>query len=192
MPCWVNKFGELCVIRSVILVEYLKQSIFRIVLDATLSHHASFTWRSILSSIALVKEGLIQRIGNGNRISVWGDIWIPRDGCCKPFTPNLYGLGDIFASNFPLPNGQGWDLNALGFVFWEDDIKDILRIPVGCPTATDIRIWFFTENCYYSVQTRYYVARNVKHKQAVNNFSSSSDILNKKDCVVCLECKGSK
>lgn len=79
---------------------------------------------------------------------MWGDDWIPRESCRKPITPHLYELGDILVSNFLLPHGRGWDVAALRFVFWEDDIDAITRIPVSSSSPTDVRRWFYTRNGY--------------------------------------------
>ncbi|XP_021755418.1 uncharacterized protein LOC110720672 [Chenopodium quinoa] len=45
-------------------------------LDSYLSVAGSFSWRSIWSSKALLKEGLIWRIGNGSKLNIWRDPWI--------------------------------------------------------------------------------------------------------------------
>lgn len=38
----------------------------------------SYTWRSILKGIELLNEGIIWRVGNGSKINIWEDPWIPR------------------------------------------------------------------------------------------------------------------
>jgi hypothetical protein len=40
----------------------------------------SYTWWSILKGIELLKEGLIWRIGDGTKVKIWEDPWIPREG----------------------------------------------------------------------------------------------------------------
>lgn len=116
--------------------------------DALLSRifkakYFSDSWKSIFSAIEVVKRGTLWRIGDGKNVSVWGDDWIHRDICRKPFTPDLYELGDISVSNFLLPNGQGWDVTALQFVFWDEDVDAIIRMPVSSSPSTDVRHWFF-------------------------------------------------
>ena len=36
----------------------------------------SYTWRSILKGVDLIKEGVIRRIGNGESVNIWTDPWI--------------------------------------------------------------------------------------------------------------------
>jgi hypothetical protein len=47
------------------------------VLDAKLGNKPSFIWRSILSSRSLIQDGLVWRIGDGSRVHIWGDKWLP-------------------------------------------------------------------------------------------------------------------
>jgi hypothetical protein len=46
-------------------------------LEAHLGRRPSNAWRSILHARAVLEEGLIWRVGNGERISVWRDKWLP-------------------------------------------------------------------------------------------------------------------
>ena len=45
--------------------------------QATLGSNPSFTWRSIMVAQAIVNHGLWWRIGNGEKVRVWGDKWLP-------------------------------------------------------------------------------------------------------------------
>jgi hypothetical protein len=47
-------------------------------LQAPCPKRSSFTWWSILHGRDLLQEGLIWRIGNGEKVKVWEDNWIPR------------------------------------------------------------------------------------------------------------------
>jgi hypothetical protein len=47
------------------------------ILDASITAGVSYTWRSILKGVALLKEGLVWRVGDGTKIKVWSDPWVP-------------------------------------------------------------------------------------------------------------------
>ena len=49
----------------------------------------SYTWRSILKGIVVLKEGMICRIGDGEGIDMWKDPWLPIDHTRKPITPRM-------------------------------------------------------------------------------------------------------
>ncbi|XP_042964668.1 uncharacterized protein LOC122298893 [Carya illinoinensis] len=48
-------------------------------LEAKLGFNSSYAWRSLYSSLRLLKKGLFWRIGDGKKVKIWGDKWIPRD-----------------------------------------------------------------------------------------------------------------
>jgi hypothetical protein len=37
----------------------------------------SYTWCSIIRGIRALEQGLIWRVGDGNKIRLWEDLWIP-------------------------------------------------------------------------------------------------------------------
>jgi hypothetical protein len=39
----------------------------------------SYTWRSILKGLEIVKEGYIWRVGSEKNIHIWTDPWLPRE-----------------------------------------------------------------------------------------------------------------
>jgi hypothetical protein len=47
------------------------------VLQAKAKGNMSYSWRSILSGIDVLKKGLIWRIGDGCQIRIWEDPWFP-------------------------------------------------------------------------------------------------------------------
>jgi hypothetical protein len=77
----------------------------------------------------LLKEGLVWRVGCGKDIDVWEDNWIPRSGY-KPLghKPDkvVHKVDELL-----LPEGQGWNEARLHELFFEGDVEDILKIPIG-------------------------------------------------------------
>jgi hypothetical protein len=57
------------------------------ILEAPLRTRPSFAWRGIRSSCALIREGLIWRIGNRNKIKIWEDRWLPKPTSFRIQTP---------------------------------------------------------------------------------------------------------
>jgi hypothetical protein len=48
------------------------------ILEATCGNCPPYAWRSIQGSCGLLKECLIWRIGNGNKVKIWGEKWLPK------------------------------------------------------------------------------------------------------------------
>lgn len=47
----------------------------------------SYTWRSILKGIEILKEGMVRRVGDGTGIDMWNKPWLPKEHTRKPITP---------------------------------------------------------------------------------------------------------
>uniref|UniRef100_A0A0A9E3E3 Reverse transcriptase domain-containing protein n=1 Tax=Arundo donax TaxID=35708 RepID=A0A0A9E3E3_ARUDO len=56
------------------------------VLNAQKMAGMSYTWRSVLKGISLLKKGIIWRVGDGASIDIWNDPWLPCGVTRKPST----------------------------------------------------------------------------------------------------------
>ena len=57
------------------------------VFKAKLGSNPSYTWRSIFNGLEVVKRGTWWRIGNGERIHIWEDKWLPTPTMYKVISP---------------------------------------------------------------------------------------------------------
>jgi hypothetical protein len=72
-------------------------------------------------------EGLVWRIGDGQRVKVWEDKWIPRE-----ITAGHHPNKNVnMVSELLLPDGGGWNEEKLREVLFDVHVEDILKIPVG-------------------------------------------------------------
>ena len=74
-PCCLSKGGNLSSTLTPSLAEFTKPNI---TLIAKVPNHSSFIWRSLASARDLIGKGSRWRVGNGNKIRIWQDNWIPR------------------------------------------------------------------------------------------------------------------
>lgn len=97
----------------------------------------SYTWRSIIKGIQLLKKGIIWRVGNGERIKIWTDQWIPRGSTRRPNTPKGNHLVDKVADLInPITNQ--WDMQLVQQTFSAEDANLIMRIPIQEDTEEEI------------------------------------------------------
>ena len=54
------------------------------ILKCTARDGISYTWRSMIYGINLLKEGIIWRIGSSSNVNIWSDPWILRRSSRKP------------------------------------------------------------------------------------------------------------
>jgi hypothetical protein len=56
-------------------------------LEAKLGSRPSYAWRSIMALRDLLQEQMFWRVGNGKRVHIWGDKWIPMPTSYKNIVP---------------------------------------------------------------------------------------------------------
>jgi hypothetical protein len=79
--------------------------------------------------IQALKEGLIWRVGNGEKINIWPDPWIPNKITRHPSTPRGWILVNRVCDLIDPTTGT-WDQDLTRNLFWEEDANLILAIPL--------------------------------------------------------------
>jgi hypothetical protein len=79
---------------------------------------SSFTWQSILAGLTTLKRGLIWRVGNGEKINIWRDNWIPSSPSKKVVSPRGVALYTK-VSELISPITGTWDEPLLRSLFSE-------------------------------------------------------------------------
>ena len=78
----------------------------------------------------LLLEGLKWRVGNGEKIGVWEEAWLPGDSSTNVPTPNIESLVDLRVSDLVDTNGE-WDITALDTHFTAEEALLIREIPLS-------------------------------------------------------------
>ena len=73
------------------------------------SSKGSYAWRSILKAKPLVQEGMLWRIGDGSRVRVFHENWIPGVFPLKAATQNLEFVDDSTMSSLIDLETRGWN-----------------------------------------------------------------------------------
>lgn len=95
------------------------------ILEAQAHPGISYTWRSILKGVALMKEGLICQVGDGTSIKIWSDPWLNREGVRTPMTPRGRCLLTRVCE-LDDPETQCWDERLVRDIFSAEEAKIIL------------------------------------------------------------------
>lgn len=123
------------------------------ILEATTHPGISYTWRSILKGVTLLKDGLIYRVGDGSSINIWADPWLNREGQRTPAT--LRGnclLTKI--SELVDPETHTWDELLVRDIFQEEEATTILATPIR-EDFEDFYAWFHDSKGQFSVKSAY-------------------------------------
>jgi hypothetical protein len=113
---------------SVLKARYYKDSEF---LSVSCRKRASFTWRSIIHGIDLLKTGIVWRIGDGSCIRTMTNNWIPRSPAQHPLgcKQKLEDCPER-VSEFLFPGGGACDEQKLRSYFHDEYVRDIMSTQV--------------------------------------------------------------
>jgi ribonuclease HI len=73
-----------------------------------------------------------------------------------------------------LPDGQGWNEQKLRATFFEVDVSDILKIPIGRAGTDDYIAWNYTKNGMFSVRSAYHLKTQLNSIRTGSPSSSMS------------------
>jgi hypothetical protein len=123
-------------------------------LNANPKSGSSFTWQSILAWLDCFKKGCIWRVGDGSKIDIWKDNWIPSSHNLKIMTPR--GTNIITrVSDLINPANDTWDEDLIQDIFWPIDAHRIMQIPLT-PEREDFVAWHYNKVGLFSVWSAYY------------------------------------
>ena len=151
------QYPELLVTR-VLKARYYKDTDFS---QARAGSNPSYIWRSILWGSQLLQKGIRWRIGNGEKIQICRDNWIPRPETFKPLsTRNVTAEATVSEL---ISQENKWDQRKVRQWFMEKDVAEILRIPLPRRPRMDEVIWHFDKKGQYSVKNGYQLALRIKN-----------------------------
>jgi len=113
----------------------------------------SYSWRSILKGIELLKKGIIWRVGDGEQIDVWDDPWLPRKS--NRFIKSRRGpilIRKVCELIDPITNR--WDASLIQSMFCQEDANVILKIPLR-EDEEDFIAWHPDTKGRFSVRSAY-------------------------------------
>ncbi|KAH9725592.1 putative reverse transcriptase/RNA-dependent DNA polymerase [Citrus sinensis] len=153
------QYLELLVTR-VLKARYYKETDF---LQARAGSNPSYIWQSILWGRQVLQKGIRWRIGNGEKIQICRDNWIPRPEMFKPISIRNVAADASVADLISQENK--WDQRKVRHWFMDEDVVEIQQIPLPRRPRMDEVIWHFDKKKkgQYSVKSGYQLALKIKN-----------------------------
>lgn len=123
------------------------------------------------TGIHALREGLIWRIGSGEKVNILLDPWVPNKVTRRP-TPR----GQIVVTRVAElidPVTGSWDDILIRDIFWPEDVQAILSIPIR-PETEDFLAWHYDSKGQFSVKSAYDVLEDKKEREAKRQRGESS------------------
>ena len=120
--------------------KYFQQTSF---LEALVSNHSSFAWRSITRRRDLIIQGSRWRVGNGSLINIWTNRWLPSETNQKVCSPRTILPAEATIANlmdFSAPQSR-WKDFLIDSIFFPFEASIIKAIPLNIRRLEDTLIW---------------------------------------------------
>nr|XP_023875263.1 uncharacterized protein LOC111987752 [Quercus suber] len=145
-------------------------------------YNPSYAWRSIHSSLEVIRRGTRWRVGNGKMIHIWEDKWLPTPTTYKPISP------PCFFDDFPMVSAlidldtKRWKADLVKTIFLPFEADTILSIPLCYSLPDDKLIWLGNTKGAFTVRSAYYVALSLVEtsNEGESSFGDSQSLLWKK------------
>ena len=112
------------------------------------------------------------RIGNGKKIAIFLDNWLPRPETFRPIFPPSLPVSSVVADLIKVDNQ--WDEIKLRQHFMDADIAEILKISLPAEKAEDEVLWHYDKRGNYSVNSGYQLALRSKFSDSTSCTEASN------------------
>ncbi|GJN13484.1 hypothetical protein PR202_gb00193 [Eleusine coracana subsp. coracana] len=119
-----------------------------------------------------LKKGLIWRIGDGQRVNIWLDPWIPNTATRRLVTPRVQNALNRACDLLDPITGK-WDEQLVRDIFWEMDANLILSIPVRME-HDDYIAWHHDPKGLFTVKSAYHVLKDEQDSRTKKQVGESS------------------
>ncbi|KAH9723191.1 reverse transcriptase domain-containing protein [Citrus sinensis] len=144
-------------VSRVLQARYFRNSSF---LCAKAGANASYIWRSIMWGRQVIMKGMRWRIGNGKKVAIFSDNWLPRPETFRLIFPPSLHVSSVVADLIKADNQ--WDEIKLRQHFMDVDTVEILKIPLPAEKEEDEVLWHYDKRGNYSVKSGYQLALRSK------------------------------
>ena len=109
--------------------KYFAETMF---MEAQMGKRPTYIWRSILSAREVINMGSRWGIGNGSRVHIWNDKWIPVADTHKVISPKVQLRGrEEMVSVLIDKESRGWNADLIRTSFLPHEVDVILGIPLS-------------------------------------------------------------
>ena len=141
-------------------------------IDAHLGNIPSLIWSSIWVAQELVKYGSRWRIGNGKKVRIWEDKWLPTPSTYRVSSPRMFMHPDIRVGELIDKDEACWKIEVLTTLFLPHEADVIRSIPINVRLLEDKLIWALSPNGLFSVRSAYYGALELSQ---IGNYECCSE-----------------
>ncbi|XP_062014044.1 uncharacterized protein LOC133730478 [Rosa rugosa] len=133
---WRIFWGRSSLVSELLQAKYFPNSCF---LDATVGTSPSAVWRGLIWGKQVINRGTRWRIGDGKRVSIKSDRWLPCPTSFRVVSPINVPV-DWKVERLFTESGA-WNVPMVRSLFLSHETEMILGLPMGLRTTPDKLVW---------------------------------------------------
>lgn len=106
-------------------------------MEVAKSNFGSYAWNSILKDRDVLLRGARWRIGNGAKVSIWKDAWLPSLENPKIQSHVVDLFSEALVNSLFSPTHNTWNVDLLHQLFSNQEVELIKKIPLGQGLSED-------------------------------------------------------
>ena len=126
----------------------------------------------------IVRSGLSLRVGNGQKIQIWSDKWLPTPLTFKVSSPKNFLEDHARVSELIDCENGVWKAELVKSVFLPYEAETILGITISAALPKDLVVWNAMSKGKFSVRSAYMVAMNLCDHPEIGSCSNDGPIKN--------------
>jgi hypothetical protein len=139
------------------------------ILQAQAGYRPSFTWRSIHHAINFLKKGSCWNVGNGYKVQIWQDNWLPQQNGYKILTPKANHTISLVNELMTFHPSLSWNIPLIDNIFMQFESDLIKQLPLLQNPSEDKLMWPYTKDGCYSVRTGYNLLKQWQDSSKCNS-----------------------
>ncbi|XP_042941372.1 uncharacterized protein LOC122276027 [Carya illinoinensis] len=134
--------------------KYFKDADF---LNSKVGVRPSLIWRCIKEASGLLKEGLRWRVGNGKKIQIWRDKWMPKPSSFLVQSPISILREEAKVEELICDQQGCWKADLVMKIFKKEEAEMILSMPLSRSNLEDKMFWGPSTKGVFTVKSAYYL-----------------------------------
>ena len=115
-----------------------------------------------MQGVNTLKHGYIWRVGDGEKINIWRDAWIPNSPSRMIIAPRGNQLLSKVSDLIDSATGH-WDVPLVEQTFWPIDVERVLALPLPTHDMSDFVAWSLNKHGIFTVKSAYHALWYFQH-----------------------------
>ena len=133
-------------------------------MEAQVGKKPSYVWRSLMAAKETIEAGSRWLIGNGRKVNIWRDRWLPLPDSSKVISPQRHNTEVEMVAQLIDNEVVTWKSEFIREVSLPHEVDIILSIPLSTQMLEDSKVWAWSKNGLFTMRSAYGVSLKLLRK----------------------------